>query len=245
MKSNSSILKTMSVASYSAKRVGEMNRETALKTLVNRTEYYDIKGELIEYKTFGNNGILYEQTKLKRNEKGTVVQGTTLDSEGNIKRYWSIKLGIGERVEEMNTFEPNHKLIRAQLYKYDNKGNKIEMKIGPGRTEYEYNSINQLTKEKYFDLDRNTTETRIFSYDKMGNKTEELLVHNDGNKVKFINEYDGLNNLIVQKWINEEGEEYNKTEFNYTYDAFSNWLTKKRIFNGELGMVWERQIEYY
>ena len=63
--------------------------------------------------------------------------------------------------------------------------------------------------------------------------------------MKFVSEYDEMNNMTVQNWFDEQDEKTHQTSFEYVYDENGNWISKRRSSNGELGMVWERQIEYH
>lgn len=51
--------------------------------------------------------------------------------------------------------------------------------------------------------------------------------------------------LVDNIWYDKDGLQKHHTKFVYVYDQENNWITRKRLSNGELNYNWERVIEYY
>ena len=135
--------------------------------------------------------------------------------------------------------------------KYDENGNNIEMILKRPESEkgwkyvYNYTSDKKKVEQFRYKPDGSLKDRRTYSYNKDGNENMQFKFNPDGSFTKFMSEYDEMDNLTVQNWFNEKNEQTHQTSFEYIYDKNGNWITKKRSSNGELSMVWERQIEYY
>ena len=142
-------------------------------------------------------------------------------------------------------------MTNIQLNVYDDKSNKTEMlrtnlkRNTVWKNTYVYNKENEKIEQFRYKPDGKLKDRRTYKYDKNGNEIEQYHHKPDGSITKFVSEYDKLNNLTVQNWFNEHGEQTHQTSFEYVYDNNGNWITKKRSSNGVLGMIWEREIEYY
>ncbi|PHR92747.1 MAG: hypothetical protein COA80_14070, partial [Leeuwenhoekiella sp.] len=110
---------------------------------------------------------------------------------------------------------------------------------------YKYNIDNKKIEQFRYKPDGSLKDRRTYSYDKGGNQHIEIMFKPDGSYTKFVSEYDEMGNLTIQNWYNEQDEKTHQTSFEYVYDDNGNWISKRRGTNGELSMVWERQIEYH
>ena len=111
------IFKSITEASYSAKRDGEISRDAALKNKINHITIYDKKGNLIEQFAFETDGSLYEKTILSRNKKGKLLKGIKSNAEGKLKQYWTTE------------FDKKGNIIKIKTeYTYDTHGNWITKK---------------------------------------------------------------------------------------------------------------------
>tara|TARA_R100001369_G_C3287513_1_gene163272 strand:- start:91 stop:471 length:381 start_codon:yes stop_codon:yes gene_type:complete len=110
---------------------------------------------------------------------------------------------------------------------------------------YKYNSDNNKIEQFRYKPDGSLRHRRTYNYNENGNEFEQFQNKPDGTIIKFVSEYDEMDNLIIQNWFNDHGKQTHQTSFKYVYDSNGNWITKKRSSKGVLSMVWERQIEYY
>lgn len=246
-----SIFKTITEGSYSFKRSGDLTREKVLNEKINKKQFYNEEGILIEYWRYESDGIIYEKTKLTKDNEGKLIKSITYDKDGNLKRHTTSQFDKKKKVLEYKTYDSKDELTSIQKNEYDANENQISFintSVKSNRTfktTSEYNSKNQLIKETDFKPDGTVKDTRTFKYDEKENEIESDLKRPNGNYTKFISEYDDLNNLILQKWYDKDGKQKHQNSFTYVYDDNNQWITRKRYSNGELGYVWERQIEYY
>lgn len=244
------IIKSIIESQYSAKKNGEIDRESALKENIVRKEFRNIKNELIESWEFDpeNNG--FSKTILTRDSIGNLLKGRTENFNGKLISYYITKIDSNGNIIEYKTYGSEGKLYSIQSSKFDLFGNETELKLvdlmtlNTFITEFKYNDKNQMIEKKQIDQRREKTKIRRYKYDTKGNSIEELYIKPDKSETLFKNNYDDKNNLIKNIWFND-GEQTHETSFEYVYDKYENWITKKRSSNGELNYIWEREIEYY
>lgn len=243
-------IKEIVQASYSAKRSGELSREDALKQKPDRKEIYNQKGIVIEYWQYETDGTIYEKTILSKDENGKLIKSSTFDSEDNLKRYSTTELDKKGNIIFFRNFSPTDEPTTIQENQYDSSDNIISIASttvksnNTFKTIKIYNFQNQLVEETDLGSDGSIKDVRTFKYDENNNEVESDLTKSDGDYTKFVSEYDVNKNMTVQKWYDKEGNQKHQTSFTYEYDNHNNWITKKRYSNGELGIVWERTIEY-
>ena len=248
--SKKSTFKSITQASYSAKRSGDLTRKQAFDKNLDRKSFYDEKGELIEYWKYERDGSIYQKIKLEKNQQGKLIVSRLYDKKGNLKSYTNTEFDSYGNIVEYKTYNKSNELTSLQNNKYDSNGNVVSMlrtSIASNRTfktTSKYNSKNQLIEETDFKPDGSVKDIRTFKYDYKGNEVESDLTKPNINYTKFISKYDKNNNIISQHWYREDGSQKHWNSFSYVYDDNDNWITKKRYSNGELGYVWERKIEY-
>jgi len=249
-KENTNTFKTITEASYSSKRSGELTRKKALNQKVNRKEIYNVQGDLIEYWRFENDDTIYEKTKLTKNKEGKLIKSITFDKDGNLKKLTTTEFDENGKIIEYKTYNSDNELIFLQKNEYDTKGNQIALtksSVKSNRTfktTNEYNSKNQKIKETDFKSDGIIKGIRTYRYDTKGNEIESELTRPNGDYTKFISTYNERNNILTQYWYDKDGKQKHWNNWEYSYDKNDNWITKKRFSKGELGYIWERQIEY-
>ncbi|WP_299316035.1 hypothetical protein [uncultured Aquimarina sp.] len=245
-----STFKSIIQASYSAKRSGELTREQAFNQSLDRKNFYNEKGELIEYWKYEIDGSIYQKVNLEKNQQGKLIKSTSYDKEGNLKSSTKTEFDSNGNIVKYKIYNTNNELSSTQDNEYDSNGNILSVlrtSVTSNRafkTTSKYNLKNQLIEETDFKPDGSIKDVRTFKYDDNGNEIESDLTKANGNYTKFISEYDKNNNIISQYWYNKDGSQKHWTSFSYEYDENNNWITKKRYSNGELGFVWERKIEY-
>ena len=178
------------ITTYSYSKAGRLEEEqTDGYTTKNE---YDEAGRLEEEQTDGYT------TKYEYDEAGRLIGITAPDGVKAYKKYDGSGRLIEEQTGNINAktkyvYNPNGTL-KAKI---DRKGNK---------TEYEYDCMNQLTRESVSDLIEKT-----YTYDSLGRKVSE----NDKENNLREYSYDNLGRVI--KEITPEG-----IELSYTYDARGN-----------------------
>ncbi|MBW1297927.1 hypothetical protein [Aquimarina litoralis] len=248
--SEKNTFKTIVQASYSAKRSGELTREQAFNQSLEQKNFYNEKGELIEYWKYEIDGTIYQKVYLEKNQLGKLIKSTSYDKERNLKSYTTTEFDTNGNIVKYNVYNSNNKLTATQDNEYDSNGNVLSISrtnIVSNRTfktTSKYNAKDQLIEETDFKLDGSIKDVRTFKYDDKGNEITSELTKANGDYTKFISEYDKNNNITSQYWYDKDGNQKHWTSFSYEYDENNNWITKKRYSNGELGFVWERKIEY-
>jgi hypothetical protein len=249
-KENTNTFKTITEASYSSKRSGELTREKALNQKINRKEIYNEQGNLIEYWRYETDGTIYEKTKLTKKKEGKLIKSITFDKNGNLKKDTATVFDKNGKIIEYKTYNSDDELISLQKNEYDTNGNRISLtnsNVKSNRTfktTNEYNSKNQQIKETDFKPDGTIKDVRTYKYDTKGNEIESELSRPNGDYTKFISTYNEQNHILTQYWYDKDGKQKHSNNWEYNYDKNNNWITKKRFSKGELGYVWERQIEY-
>ncbi len=227
------------------------SREDLFDSELNSYKKYDKNEKIVETGQYETDGSVYEKTFYERDEKGKALKAIQKNASGQVKSYWTYIYDEEGNMIEVNTYDQNNKLIKIQSNKYDEKGNNVEMIIKSPENEngwkyiYKYNFDNKLIERNRYMPDGSLKDRRTYAYDKDGNENLQYKFNPDGSFIKFVSEYDEMNNLTVQKWFNELDKQIHQTSFEYIYDDNGNWISKRRISNGKLGMVWERNIEYY
>ncbi|MDE3743274.1 hypothetical protein [Maribacter polysaccharolyticus] len=212
---------------------------------------YDKNEEIIEYVQYKTDGAVYEKTTYERNEKGDAQKGITKNASGEIISYWIYECDSKENLIEVKTYDAENNLTEIQSNKNDENGNIIEILLKSPESEkgwryvYKYNSDNKKIEELSFKPDGSLKDRRMYSYDKHGNENTVIKFYPDGEFVKKVYEYDTMNNLIIENTFDKHGKLRRQTSFEYLYDDYGNWITNKRSADGELNMVYERQIEYH
>lgn len=227
------------------------NRSNLFDSNTDSYEIFDKHEKVIEVGRYNPDGSIYEKTFYVRCENGDVIKRTTENPSGDVKRRWDYVYDSNNNLIKIKTYDSDDKLIQIQSNKVDQYGNSIEMILtsvkrnSERKYTYVYNEQGDKIEQIRYEPDGSLRDRRTYSNDKNGNEIEQVQYKSDGTTMKFVSEYDKMNNLIVQQWYNQEGEKAHQTSFDYVYDDNGNWITKKRSSDGVLNMVWEREIEYY
>jgi len=227
------------------------HRENLFNSNISSYMIFDKNEKVIESGQYDQDGFLYEKTIYERNEEGEIQKGIKKNSSNEVVSYWTYLYDSKRNIIEVNTYDSKNQLTDIQTNKYDEFGNNIEMLLmTPGSQNtwkyiYKYNSENKKIEQLRYKPDGSLKDRRTYSYDEDGNENIEYKFNPDGSFMKFVSEYDKMRNITIQYWFNEQEEQTDETTFEYVYDKNGNWITNKRSSNGELGMVWERNIDYY
>ncbi len=231
---------------------GELkSRENLFDSKITSYMIFDKNEKVIENVQYERNGTLYEKNIYERNEDGVAQRAIKKNSSDELISYSTYEYDSNDNMIAVKTYDSDNNLTNIQLNEYDENGNKIEMLLKSPESEngwkyvYKYNFENKKIEQFRYKPDGSLKDRRTYTYDENGNENIEIMLKPDGSFTKFVSEYDEMDNLTIQNWFNEQNEKTHQTTFEYVYDEMKNWISKRRSSNGELGMVWERQIEYY
>ena len=194
---------------------------------------------------------MYEKTICERNSKGEFLSNTKFRKDNSIKSKSQAKYDAQGNMIIVETYDLNNQLISIHQSEYDKNGNELiltrtdKVRDKVWLTKKTYDNHNQMIEKIEYSPDGSIRDKRTFVFDEKGNEIELILTRPNGDYTKFISKYDKFNNMTVQYWYEEDGTQKHKTSFEYMYDENNNWITRRRFSNDELGMVWERIIEYY
>lgn len=244
-------IKMIKEVSYKVEKGKLKNREGLFTSNIDIYKVFDKNGKVIENRRYNPDGSIYEKTIYERNKKGDAIKAVKKNSSNKLKSYWTYEYDSNNNIIKVNTYNSENNLIRIQSNKYDNKRHIVEMLlITPGKGIswkyiYNYNVKGEKIKQFRYKPDGNLKDKRTYLYDENGNDILQIKFNPNGSYTKLVSDYDEMNNITVQSWLNEQDEKTNQTSFQYVYNEHKNWITKKRSSNGILNMIWEREIEYY
>lgn len=260
-------IKSIYLASYEVRRNGEMTRENAFEQELDKAEFYNENGFLIEYWLYNINGTIYEKTKLENDDKGRLLKTNTYDNSGVLKSYLETEFDNNGNIIFKRIYNSENEITFIQKNEYDSRGNNIRSSftafdfnetkenqfikriesdsIKTYKTLRKYNSKNQLIEKTEFEPDGKIDRVETFKYDEKGNEVESELKMFNGNYFKYVSNYNERNNISTQKTIGKNGSIEQQYNWEYLYDERNNWITKKSFSNGQLVSIWERKIEYY
>lgn len=234
-------------------------------------ERFDVNGKLFEDLEYYEDCMAPSKPPEKRHsykydEKGNLVDEHVYNSNSTIYSYCTYNYdNMGNRVEENRSkksdlnewgeFDISDSVNSKFVFKYDEKGNKIEA--------YEYYSDGKLHCRYGYKYDENRNkieeieygsgnailQKHTYKYDSRGDLVEENTSELDGStNIKFIYQYDDKGNLIdlmqeksyklIRESSNTESCKYNN------YDIHGNWLYRIKKDTGKPILITEREIEY-
>ncbi len=183
----------------------------------------------------------FKKTTYDAEEKfGNIEKGVRSIIGDNNQVIFNIK---GSKLEE-NKYYRNGRILRKNVYKYDEKGDVIE--------ENEYDSDGKLSDKIIYKYDKkgNLIETNryyadgsllskgVFKYNQKGNKIETNTYYPNGNlDSKLL--YDEKGNTIEMTLFNSE------YKFEYVFDNEGNWTNRIKFENNIPQQITEREIEYF
>lgn len=229
----------------------QSNRDSVFSVKYDTYQIFSKKGKLIENSRFENNGDLYQKIVNTINEKGVLINGKKYNSEDEIIETWKYLYDDNENMIEVTYYDNNTVFTGKQVNKYDENNNLTEYNYQNSkgkvinRDTYKYFENGKIKEQHRYKPDGTLRDRRTYEYDDNGNEIIDKAYKSDGSIMIYKSEYDKMNNIIENYWINEKGEQTHQTSFEYVYDENGKWITKGRSSNGVLSMIWERQIEYY
>ena len=198
------------------------------KVLSKSVFKYDANGNRVELANYKADGKVNSTIRSTYDAKGNLLKEETLLSDGTVNLVSTIKTDAkGNKIEQQDTRPMGNVIFNYKYYyKYDEKGQQIERIAYRGNGTFLF---------KY-----------AFIYDDNGNKTEWTQTASDSTIIgKVIYKYDEKNNLLEEIHYDKSGGVKETYTYKYDLDKKSNWTRQKKMQDGKLIEIKERDIEYY
>jgi hypothetical protein len=246
----------------SVRKMGFEVKDTILLTKGNKykgifeeTFSFNESGNLIESNQFQTSGELYSKILYSYDSLGLKSKVEWYSEFGKETDTYYKYDSLGNIIE-YNSFNLDGTLAQKYTFKFDNKGNSIEVKWFPrgensptiiSRKTYDENGnmiIDSMfnSKEKLQDLSR-------YYYDDKGRTTEMKLYElNEPYHYKIFREFDDNGNMIKyeRKKYSIKGEYLTTFPLQtFEYDFNNNWIKSIGYMKGKPELIEERSIEYY
>lgn len=189
---------------------------------------YDANGNRVELLNYRADGKLNSTIRSTYDANGVIVKEETLLGDGKVDLVSTIKTDAkGNRIEQQDERPMGNIVFNYKYYyKYDEKGQQTERIAYRGNGSFLF---------KY-----------TFKYDDNGNKTEWIQQGSDSSIIgRVVYKYNEKNNLTEQ--TEYEGNTNLKATYTYEYDLDKkgNWIRQKKMQDGKVIEIKEREIEYY
>jgi hypothetical protein len=245
-------IKSIKEASFKIEGDSIIGRSIALKEKLRSLKIYDRNNNVTEWTEFDESGKLLNKTIYDRDSNGVMVNSMVVDLYDSIlliKEASIIKKG---KVIEYKAFDPEGILVAINSYKYDNRENLFEDKINLVKegnksytTTYKYNSENKIKKRTMIFEPENQTFIHKYKYDKVGNVVQETFKQlGVPQSFKYLYQYNENDDEIeILKYAGKIL--LGNRRYEYEYDNYGNWITKKEYLKNKLNRVTYREIVYY
>ncbi len=206
-----------------------------------------IKCTWLDNRDYGYDTITYKDTTTyEYDDRGNCIyEEYDSDSYNHIHKYDS----HGNEIYYKYTWKPPHgtgdSSITTSSYKYDNKGNIIEIEQ---KHEIEGDNCSTVKKQtRKYDSNNNVTYVKTTVHETSeSNYDDEYRIKVNDYTIEYINEYDSDNNLIRKKsstiYSNGEHDDDIYTEV-YTYDSDGRVKTSE-IYNADNECIATNEYEY-
>jgi PBP1b-binding outer membrane lipoprotein LpoB len=202
--------------------------EGSKKVLSKNVFKYDANGNMIELSNYKSDGAVNSTVRSTYDANGKLIKEETILGDVKVELVSAIKTDAKGNKIEQEDVRPTGNIIfnYKYYYKYDEKGQQIERIAYRGNGTFLF---------KY-----------IFKYDDNGNKTEWIQQGSDSSVVgKVIYKYNQKNDLAEETQYNKEGNVNAIYTYTYEFDKKNNWIRRKKMQNGKVEEIKERDIKYY
>lgn len=244
-------IKSMVSAEYSPKRSGVMDRTDALDKEKSTFQEFNENDQIIRYDQFdSSDGSIYRSHRFLDYEGKVAQRIERYDGDNNLVEYEVRKLNTQNEIDKIRRYNHSDEIVGVEEYRYDDVGQlsaRKDSSLKYNRTlkwEYEYDVNGEISVRRAYDKDGKLRDTRTYKYDSEGNEIESDLTRANGDFTLFKSTYNEFGDIMENGWYDKEGVQTNLTKFEYVYDDYGKWVTKRRISNDELNYVWERTIKY-
>lgn len=194
------------------------------------TRSYNERGDLIMENYYNSEGEFQYKDTCIYNEKGKIV-GKLVRSHGRLLNRFTWKYDFKGNMIEQNQYDVHNESGRpyiTTITKYDDKGNKTEMKETSAwgsletRRSFIYDEKGRLTEDNWYHSDGHLLEQYAFRFDKKGNVTELNYIGYSGNlKVKRNFVFDDKGNMLIDSIV---GAGCAAVKYTYLYDNKNNMV---------------------
>lgn len=234
----------------SGKNNTSITRRNADNTQIDRVEMKYHGNKLAEKKTFNSQNNPTDKITYMYDSKGNVNEENIYLATEYVQYKAVNKYDKKNRKISEARYDKNSKKLYETVFKYEGD-NLIKKYTLNEKGEIDYsedfthdkkgNVLTHLTFEKF----DNSKTLDIYSYDEKGNKTI-WDVSKDGKPfMKAVYTYDKNNNNTMIAVTDATGNEVDKREYVYEYDAKGNWIKRTTKIKGIPTYIAERQISYY
>ncbi|TMI95273.1 MAG: hypothetical protein E6H08_06515 [Bacteroidetes bacterium] len=202
--------------------------EGSKKVLSKNVFKYDANGNRLELSNYNADGKMNSTIRSTYDVSGKLIKEETLLGNGTVDMVSTIKTDANGNKIEQQDVRPTGNIIfnYKYIYKYDEKGQLIERIAYRGNGTFLF---------RY-----------IFKYDDKGNKTEWIQQGSDNSVIgKVIYKYNEKNNPVEEIHYGQDGTIKETYTYKYDLDRKGNWTRQKKMQDGKLIEIKERDIEYY
>ncbi|MEH7130795.1 DNRLRE domain-containing protein [Neobacillus drentensis] len=188
-------------------------------TTVSLDYAYNKLNQLISLARNGSN-----RAKFVYDERGNV---TSVKRANN--SYASLQYDSSNRINELKNYKNTGDILDSYKYSYDPNGNQTSVVTDKGTMSYEYDALNQLTKESLTD-----GTTISYEYDAVGNRTKKIETKDTSSTTttysySAANELTGVNSLAYT--YDQNGNLTNDGDKTFVYNE-NNQLIEVKDQNG-------------
>ena len=202
--------------------------EGSKKILSKNVFKYDANGNMIELSFHTADDKVNSTIRSTYDSTGKLIKEETILGNGNVDLVSAIKTDAkGNKIEQQDVRPMGNIIFNYKYYyKYDEKGQLIERIAYRGNGTFLF---------KY-----------IFKYDDNGNKAEWIQQGQDSSVVgRVIYKYNEKNNLAEQTEYHGDGSVKAIYTYSYEFDKKNNWTRRKKMQDGKVIEIKERDIKYY
>jgi hypothetical protein len=205
-----------------------LSGEGSKKTVTKNVFKYNANGNMTELSNYKADGKVNSTIRYTYDASGKLIKEETLLGNGTVDLVSAIKTDAkGNKIEQEDVRPMGNIMFNYKYYyRYDEKGQQTERIAYRGNGTFLF---------KY-----------IFKYDDNGNKTEWIQQGPDSSVVgKVIYKYNEKNNLAEQTEYKGDGSVKAIYTFSYDFDKKNNWIRQKKMQDGKVVDIKERDIKYY
>lgn len=203
----------------------EKQKYDSHENLVDKTGYiFNNKNQISEEIYFSGKPVMQSKLLIEYDNNDNKISETYYDKKLNVISKTTSVYNSSNQLLNSKTFTSDE-ILDAEIF----------------RT---YDDRNRLITKGTFERFDNSNNKDVFEYDENDNTISWKIYKNDKLVSSTSYQYDIKNNLIVEIRTSPEGKELSKKIIEYTYDANSNWITRKTTLD-KLVLLTSRKIEFY
>jgi len=199
------------------------------KKIVSKIVFkYDANGNMTELSNYKADGKVNSTIRYTYDASGKLIKEETLLGNGTVDLVSAIKTDTkGNKIEQEDVRPMGNVVFNYKYY-------------------YKYNAKGQLTERIAYRGNGTFLFKYVFNYDDNGNRIEWIQKGSDTSVVgKVIYKYNEKNNLTEQTEYNGNGSVKANYTYSYEFDKKNNWIRRKKMQDGKVVEIKERDVKYY